>query len=79
MASQPPTLELALQRIRSYARAATISPTALARMADLSDRSTRDMHRDGWSPSSTTIRKLEAVIPPDWMPPAAAAAAQEAA
>lgn len=44
------------------------SKAALARAAGLSVNSLRDMDDPGWTPSGTTIRRLETVIPPDWKP-----------
>lgn len=41
-------------------------PSRVAREAGLADIATRNMHKGEWSPSSSTIRRLEALIPEDW-------------
>lgn len=61
-----PSLSAALDRIRAFAEAMEWKPARLAREAGLADIATRNMARDDWSPSSTTIRRLEALIPAKW-------------
>ena len=64
----PATFNTVLDRIRAFAEARKWKPARLAREARLSDVTTRGMARSDWSPSGSTIRALEALIPVDWTP-----------
>ena len=66
-------------RILAYRTAQRMTRAGMAVAAGLHRDALRQMDNPNWNPTAETLRKLEAVIPPDWMPPAAAAAAQEAA
>lgn len=63
-----PDLSAVLDRIRGWAAANDLKPATLARQAGLAETVTRDMDETGWSPSSSSIRKLEALIPEGWVP-----------
>ena len=43
-----------------------MKPATLARVAGLAENVTRDMDAKEWGPSSRSIRRLEALIPPGW-------------
>lgn len=64
--SATPSLAATLNRIRAFAQAMEWKPARVAREAGLADIATRNMHKDEWSPTSSTIRRLEALIPADW-------------
>lgn len=64
----PPDLSSVLDRIRGWASANELKPATLARLAGLAETVTRDIDDEAWSPSSNSIRKLEALIPEGWMP-----------
>lgn len=78
-----PTQDAVLDRIRAYARARDWMPGRLAVEAGLSRGTLKDLFAAGWSPSSATVKAIEAVIPPAWQAgdpvPAASEAATEAA
>ena len=59
---------MVLNRIRGWALANDFKPATLAAMAGLADNVTRGMDAADWSPSSRSIRQLEALIPPMWRP-----------
>lgn len=61
-----PSLAATLDRIRAFARAMDWKPARVAREAGLADIATRNMAREDWSPTSSTIRRLEALIPDKW-------------
>lgn len=71
-----PDLSAVLDRIRGWAAANELKPATLARQAGLAETVTRDMDDAAWSPSSSSIRKLEALIPEGWMPGMAVPAVQ---
>lgn len=64
----PPELAAVLDRIRGWAGANELKPATLARQAGLAESVTRGMDGGDWSPSSSSIRSLEALIPAGWMP-----------
>jgi len=61
-----PVLTSVLDRIRGWAAANGWKPATLARMAGVAERVTRDMDSAVWSPSSSSIRRFEALIPDEW-------------
>lgn len=61
-----PDLSSVLARIRSWADANDLKPATYARLAGVAEVVTRDMASEGWSPSSRSIRRLEALIPDGW-------------
>jgi len=68
MSTAAPELSAVLNRIRSWAAANALKPATLARLAGIAEVVTRDMSDDDWSPSSRSIRRLEALIPAGWKP-----------
>lgn len=62
----PTNLSAVLDRIRAWARANDWKPATLARKAGIAEVVTRSMTTDAWSPSSTSIRAMEGLIPADW-------------
>jgi hypothetical protein len=64
--TQTPGLTAVLDRLRAWASANSLRPATLARQAGLAEGVTRNMDRPDWSPSSTSIRSIEALIPPGW-------------
>ena len=61
-----PDLSSVLARIRSWAFANDLKPATYARLAGVAEVVTRDMAGESWSPSSRSIRRLEALIPAGW-------------
>jgi len=61
-----PSLGPVLKRIQAYRKAADLSYSALAQSAGLSRAALLGMDAPDWSPSSTTIRAIEKLIPPGW-------------
>lgn len=64
--SSAPDLAAVLDRIRGWAAANEWKPATLARMAGVAESVTRDMDEPGWGPSSSSIRRFEALIPEGW-------------
>lgn len=62
-------VDLSIKRIREFLRSSGLSKNRLAQEAGLRESTLRNMHRDGWSPSAATLRRLEKAIPHDFMPP----------
>lgn len=61
-----PSLGPVLKRLQAYRRAADLSYSALAQSAGLSRAALNGMDNADWSPSSTTIRAVERLIPEGW-------------
>lgn len=61
-----PSLDPVLKRLQAYRKAAEFSYSALAQNAGLSRAALQGMDHEDWSPSSTTIRAIEKLIPPGW-------------
>lgn len=59
-------VDASIDRIRAYRAALGLSKSALARAAGLPESTLREFDRPSWSPTATTLRKLEALIPPGW-------------
>lgn len=62
----PPTVDQVIARIRAFATWKRWAPSRLAVEAGLSNMALRDMDAPGWSPTTATLRKLEALIPADF-------------
>lgn len=61
------TVQSVIDRIRAFKRTAGLSHAELARRAGLAGHTTLlGMDDAGWNPRSDTLRKLEAIIPPDF-------------
>lgn len=65
MESQP-EIDVLLLRIREYRKAANLSYSALAQRAGLSRAALVGMDREGWGPTSSTIRAIEQLMPSGW-------------
>ena len=63
-----PQIDAILNRLRAYRKAAGLSYSALAQKAGLSRAALMGMDDEGWGPTSTTIRAVEAVILAEWRP-----------
>lgn len=61
-----PSLAPVLKRLQAYRKAADLSYSALAQGAGLSRAALLGMDSADWSPSSTTIRAIEKLIPAGW-------------
>jgi len=61
-----PSLAPVLKRLQAYRKAANLSYSALAQGAGLSRAALLGMDAADWSPSSTTIRAIERLIPSGW-------------
>lgn len=55
----------AVARIRRYAAEQGLTRNQLAKLSGLHWHSLRDMDRDDWNPTLTTLRRLESIIPPE--------------
>ncbi len=64
--SRPPSLNACLDRLRAWARAKQLKPARLAREAGIAESVTRDLALPNWSPTASSIRKLEAIVPAHW-------------
>lgn len=60
--------EHALRRIRAYAAHRRLAKSRLAVEAGLSRNALMGMDRSDWSPTVKTVRKIEAIIPPEFTP-----------
>lgn len=59
-------IEAVLGRIRAYAVFRGWKKSRLAAAAGLRDTTLRDFESPNWNPRIKTVRKLEAIIPPDF-------------
>lgn len=58
----------AIARIKAYAAARGWSKSRLAKEAGLGDTTLRHFGRSGWNPTIETLRRLEAIIPAEFIP-----------
>lgn len=58
-------IDESIDRVRSYAKDKGLKPAQLAALAGLHPNTLRHLNTDDWSPTSETLRKLEAIIPLD--------------
>ncbi|OSQ34020.1 hypothetical protein [Thalassospira sp. MCCC 1A01428] len=56
-----------LNRIRAWRRHKGFAIYRLATLAGVNEAAIRKMDMPGWNPTANTIRKFEAVIPPEFM------------
>lgn len=63
------TIELSIQRIRSYAKAKGWPPSRLAKEAGMGNTTLRNFHNPDWNPTASILKRLEGVIPDGFMPP----------
>lgn len=60
--------EASLHRIREYARVFGISRTEIARRSRVWDGSLRRFWDDNFNPTLETLRRIEGIVPPDFIP-----------
>lgn len=60
-------IDTAINRIRAYAKAEGIKKTALAKAAGLGDTTLRYLDSDDWNPTINIVRKIEEIIPEDFV------------
>lgn len=61
-----PEIGAVLARVRAYRKAAELSYSAFALRAGLSRAALNGMDKDDWSPTSDTLKNIEAIIPAGW-------------
>ena len=61
------TVQKTIDRIRDFAGANNWTKTRMAREAGLPDTTLRHFDNPSWNPTAETLRKLEAVIPEEWV------------
>lgn len=60
-----------IERLRAYRRAKGWSILRFAKEAGMGESTIRNMDHPEWSPTADTIRRMEAIIPPEWVRPMA--------
>jgi ribosome-binding protein aMBF1 (putative translation factor) len=60
-------IDLAIARIRAFARHKSWPKSRLAREAGMRDTVLRDFDNPKWNPTAETVRRLEAIIPSDFV------------
>jgi len=68
MSSDVTNFTATLDRIRAWAKVNNWTPARLAGEAGLTDKATRGMDDADWTPSGSSIRAFEKIIPDHWMP-----------
>lgn len=66
VSTDTPSLDATLDRLRAWAKANGWQPATMAGHAGLNEKVTRGMFLKDWSPTSTSIRALEALITRGW-------------
>lgn len=61
-------IDLSIARVREFRRANGWSILRFAKVAGLTESTIRRIDADNWSPTAHTLRRLETVIPPDFLP-----------
>ena len=64
-------IDATLNRVRAWVKTARASGVPLVEICDravIGINSLRHMDREDWNPNTKTLRKLEALIPDDFMP-----------
>lgn len=61
-------IDASIERIRSYRRARRWSINRLATEARIGESTIRRLDAPDWSPATETLRRLEAIIPPEFRP-----------
>jgi DNA-binding phage protein len=66
----PSAITQTISRVRAWlASAQKGSRAKIAEQAGVDEKTLRLAVGEGWNPTADTLRKLEAVVPPDWQPP----------
>ncbi|MHC8493400.1 helix-turn-helix domain-containing protein [Thalassospira sp. SM2505] len=60
-------IDTVLNRIKSFRLSSGLNTSQWAERVGVGDTTFRDMMTDRWNPTASTIRKCEAVIPPEFM------------
>lgn len=63
---ETPEISAVLARVRAYRKAAELSYSAFALRAGMSRAALVGMDKDDWSPTSDTLKSIEAIIPAGW-------------
>lgn len=61
------TVDQTIRRIRAYAEFRKWKKSRLAVEAGMPDTTLRDFHKADWNPTAETLRRLEAIIPTDFL------------
>lgn len=64
-------IDSSIGRVRDYVLKSGRTKVAIAADAGISDTTLRDVHRPDWNPRAATLRAVERIIPPGFVPPAA--------
>lgn len=62
------TIEQTIHRIRAYKTENGIKNSTLAVEAGLSNMALRNIDNKDWNPTAEVLRKVEAIIPPEYVP-----------
>lgn len=62
-------IDQSIERVRAFARQERISKSRLASMAGMRDTTLRGFWDAGWNPRVHTLRRLEAIVPVDFVAP----------
>ena len=60
------TVAAAIARVRAWRVANDLAPSRFAAAAGVSEATLRQIDHENWNPTSSTLEKLEAVLPPGW-------------
>ncbi|RCK20103.1 hypothetical protein TH8_19795 [Thalassospira profundimaris] len=60
-------IDTVLNRIKAFRSLSDLNTSQWAELVGLGDTTFRNMMTDRWNPTAATIRKCEAVIPPEFM------------
>lgn len=58
--------DLAIECVRRFAAESGMGPKEISERAGISESALRHMHVSDWSPSTRTLKKLEALVPEDF-------------
>lgn len=64
-----PTIDIVVHRIRQFRILSGYKKFRLATMAGVPEVCTRNIDDDAWDPKISTVRKLEKVVPADFIAP----------
>lgn len=65
--NQPTNIDSCIQRIVRFADSKGWRKARLAKEADVQSSTIRHLGNDDWNPTASTLRKLEAIIPHDFV------------
>lgn len=61
------SIEATIARVRAFAQSRGWRKSRLAKEAGLADTVLRNFDRPDWNPTADTLRRLESIIPPDFV------------